>query len=96
MAIIAIIALAIMILAVLKLIHVINKSRCVDGHHMFEARYSEESIAPSPEQMPSLSGTHAGVIAGIEAFTTKRKTYIHDVCIHCGKSVKAESAGGTP
>ncbi len=63
-------------------LHVVNRNRCIDGHHAFEPRYSEEStppiIGPGAHPIFILEGK-------IEAATAHKQTYIHDICIHCGK-----------
>ncbi len=55
--------------------------------HKFQARYSEEIMPPPiPAQQDQLA--HATLIAmGVEAFTTHKRTYLHDVCVWCGKAV---------
>lgn len=38
------------------------------------------------------SGSAAGVVAAIEA--SKRKTYVHDVCERCGKTIERPQISG--
>ncbi len=68
-------------------LHVVNRNRCIDGHHAFEPRYSEESTPPV------LASHDAFMISSsnIEAMTAHKQTYIHDICIHCGTITKAGS-----
>lgn len=56
---------------------------CGDGVHKFEARYSlgEQALEGFKSRC-----TFDDIIQVIEA--SKSKTYIHDICIKCGKIVR--------
>ena len=74
---------------------IFNKSRCYNGgeQHKFRPRYNAKSVNPIDEQLvkemmaqfPQLN-PYIGVNDLL--YNTQEKTYIYDICIWCGKTIK--------
>lgn len=61
-----------------------RKGRWIGGCR-FEARYDSK-----PGELPgNFQGAAAGLLAFLEA--SQQKTYVADVCIRCGKTIKRET-----
>ncbi len=84
--IVALAFIALMALLVL-VVFFANKKGCDEAVHRFEPRYSEESTPPPLNLLSGFRGTVYGAEMTLEAYTARKKTYIHDVCTRCGKIV---------
>ncbi len=64
-----------------------------DAFHAFEARYNEEEIIDNEALARGIrSWTEQGAALKIvEASKCKRKTYLFDICKHCGKIIEKSS-----
>jgi len=58
-------------------------TNCKKGRHKFEARYHSEPGA----EVASIKGGVASMKAFFEGIA--KKTYVHDVCVVCGKINRA-------
>lgn len=70
-----------------------NSNKCSNGglEHKFEARYSEEfgeMSMPNMHQMPFLGYSAEDNALILETRKPRKITYVHDVCIWCGQTVK--------
>lgn len=52
---------------------------CEDGVHKFEGRYNEAFNKSMVDRLASIRG---GIMDGL-----REKTYIHDICVRCGKII---------
>lgn len=55
---------------------------CITDGHRFEARYDTEP------QLTDLKGSMSGYMAETLIRASAKKTYIWDICVRCGKTIK--------
>lgn len=55
---------------------------CTEGVHRFEARYDK---SPAEFQVENLSGSGIAWATVLEKL--QQVTYVHDICVRCGKTI---------